>query len=390
MWCHSSISYNAGLVRAFRCIGRLEVDVSIFKKLGKVVKKVLPYAGLAAPFIPGVGSALGAVGGALGGLFGGDSKPGVPVDQNGSAPSSDPVPSQSIDVPGKKMGFFEKYGDQLVSAGASGLNGILGYVGQSRTNDANSAQAARQMDFEKQMSNTSWQRGVADMKAAGLNPMLAYSQGGASSPGGAQATMGNAIGAGANSAWDAAQNMLQMSQLSAQTANTSAMTERTNAESRLIDEQALTEQKRRSHMGADIELMGSRKSGQDVENQLLELRRWLEDQVKGDRLKEVVSNAKRAGHLEQKEYYGLDKARAESGFYADEGLFAGGKYSLQRHEVRENIASAGEGAAKIADLVLRRMGVATARAPRTTTNKYNYGKDGRRTSSKTVESVGDW
>lgn len=38
-------------------------------------------------------------------------------------------------------------------------------------------------NWEKMMSDTSYQRAVGDMKSAGLNPMLAYSQGGASTPG---------------------------------------------------------------------------------------------------------------------------------------------------------------------------------------------------------------
>lgn len=50
----------------------------------------------------------------------------------------------------------------------------------------NSAQAAAtQMAFQERMSNTQWQRGIKDMEAAGLNPMLGYMHGGASSPSGA-------------------------------------------------------------------------------------------------------------------------------------------------------------------------------------------------------------
>lgn len=88
----------------------------------------------------------------------------------------------------------------IVSAAASLGTGLLAKRGQDKANTLNLQEAARNRAFQERMSSTSWQRAVADMEAAGINPAVAYSQGGASSPGGAQGTVEDSTGPAMSSA----------------------------------------------------------------------------------------------------------------------------------------------------------------------------------------------
>lgn len=195
------------------------------------------------------------------------------------------------------MAFFSQFAGTLLSGGLS----ALGSAGQQKSS---ARMAQKQINFQREMSNTQYQRAAKDLEAAGLNRILALGNP-ASSPVGAMGRAENITGDAVSSAMQERRMREELRLIKAQREQTEWLTTKTAAEASEV-----SNRNRIVNSTMDDVIEGNRATARQpvLQNERLEAEAWLYNSGLGLILDQVskfmpglasAANAFKRGRLRQ-------------------------------------------------------------------------------------------